>query len=86
MPPPIPFPTAEIPLVGQPCVVRSWFATALVVCNCGASEPMMLIGLQANPCPACGQAYYVGSVHFNRQTNEAQIGIGVVPAQALVHQ
>lgn len=86
MPPTIPFPTADVPLIGQPCTTKSWFATALIVCNCGQDEPMMLVGLQAAVCPSCKQGYYVGSVLFNRNTGEAQLGIGVIPPQGLVAQ
>lgn len=77
--PVLPF-AADVPLVGQPCAIKAWFSTVLVQCNCGAHEPVLLIGMHASPCPACGTTFLVTEVAFNRASGPgAQIRIANMP-------
>lgn len=79
---PIPFPgNNNIPLVGQPFTFKSWFPTALVVCNCDAKEPVQIVGSGVHQCPACHRGFMIGALQYNAQTGQLNVNIAVVMAQ-----
>lgn len=61
---PIPFAVKEdIPIIGQPLTVITWFPTVSVVCNCEAKQPVLLVGLgNLSVCPKCGRGFQLFGV------------------------
>jgi len=81
--PPLTFPSAKIPIVGQRVTLKSWFPTAIIVCNCQPHpEPIVLLSGNPGPCPACGSQYLIAKIHHELHNPAAQeIGIAVVTVQ-----
>jgi hypothetical protein len=80
MKPPIPFPgpaAPPVPIVGQLFTVKAWFSTVLLVCNCDAQAPLLLVGPSVTPCPSCGRGYQAQQITFNAATGETNINVGV---------
>jgi hypothetical protein len=52
----IPF-KREVPIVGQPFAMKSWFLTIAIVCNCEAKEPVLLVGNGVGRCTSCRRTF-----------------------------
>lgn len=75
---PIPFaPRVDVPIVGQPFTVKGGHGTTMVQCNCGAREPVLLIGQAPNFCPACDLGFSVGMFSIDEQ-GQLKVGIRLV--------
>lgn len=60
--PPIPFTVKNsgVPIVGQPVTVLAWFPSFMVMCNCLAPAPVLIVGFGSpSYCPACGRGIRV---------------------------
>lgn len=75
---PLTFPSAAVPIIGRPFEIKSWHATVLVTCNCGAHEPIMLVGLSVATCPACGRGARLQSLAFDGATGECRLNLATV--------
>ncbi len=78
--PPLTFPSAKIPIVGQRVTLKHWFPTAVIVCNCQPHpEPIILLSGMPNECPACHANYVIATIHHELNNPSAQsIGIATV--------
>lgn len=73
--PPLAFnPPGGIPILGQPFVIKGWFPTVLLGCNCGAHEAVMVPRGGASQCPACKRVFSIQQMVI---TGQVQFGIGV---------
>ncbi len=70
-------PRSEVPIVGQPFVVKGGYATTLVQCTCGAREPVLLVGQAPNFCPACDLGFRVSLFSIDEQ-GQLKVGIRLV--------
>lgn len=76
-----------MPTVGAPYELRGWFPTILIVCGCGAKEPIMIVGQkQIGQCKACKRAYQLQSLAFDAATNKTamNLAIGIVEEKARI--
>ncbi len=76
-PPPLP----NVPILGQPIRLISWFPTAVVVCTCRpGNDPLLVIGTSPSaPCPQCKKQYILDLLHHERPHPEhQQFGVGVI--------
>jgi hypothetical protein len=78
--PPLSFrPSPEnIPIVGQPFLIKGWYPTVLLVCNCEAREALMLPRGAAVQCPGCKRLYTIQQI---LAPAGVQFGIGVMTAE-----
>lgn len=67
-----------VPIVGQAFAIKGGYPTVLLQCNCGAHEPMLLIGNQPSACPACRRGFVTTAFAFDAQTGQIQVQIGQV--------
>jgi hypothetical protein len=74
-------PSGNIPIVGQPFVIKSGFPTLQVVCNCEAHEPILLIGPFVQVCPSCRKGYQILEFKSNLQTGQLGASINVIQPQ-----
>jgi len=81
--PPLTFPSAKIPIVGQRVLLKHWFPAAVIVCTCTPHpEPIMLLSGMPAECPACHSHYVLAKIHHELNNPSAQeIGIAVVAIQ-----
>lgn len=71
MPPTIPFPTADVPIVGQKTLVVQHYHTFVMQCQCPAKFVCVIVGGgDGVACPNCGvvpRAHIVdGKIEFGR--------------------
>jgi hypothetical protein len=64
---------AQVPILGQPAVVKSVLVVGLVVCNCDAKTPMFLPMGAQSMCPGCKRKYVLAL------GSELKVGVGIVP-------
>ncbi len=78
--PPLTFPSAKIPIVGQRVTLKSWFPTAVIVCTCTPHpEPIVLLSGMPGTCLACGSNYVLAKIHHELNNPAAQeIGVAIV--------
>ncbi len=81
--PPLTFPSAKIPIVGQRVTLKSWFPTAVIVCTCTPHpEPIVLLSGMPGECPACHAHYVLAKIHHELNNPAVQeIGIAIVTVQ-----
>ena len=86
--PPIPFGASmlatappNVPIVGQPFSVESWFVTVLAVCHCEAHQAFFLAGRMGATaeCPKCHRRYQLVRV-ASRPDGQMEIGINLASA------
>lgn len=67
-----------IALVGQPYQLKSWCPTVLIVCNCEAKEPLMVVGSsRPTQCPHCKKTYQIARLEFDALKNKFNVGLAV---------
>lgn len=68
-----------VPILGQPFVLKGWFPTIQLVCNCGAHEPVLIVGGpgSAGHCPACKKAFVYQGLQMDPVTQQLQLNIGM---------
>lgn len=69
---------AGVPIVGQPCTLKSWVPTVMVQCNCDEKAPILLIGQSIVACPACQRRYQIGGIQYHLANAQLNIGINLV--------
>lgn len=68
----------DIPILGQPGRVLSWYPTALAQCLCQEGEPVILalVGFgSASACPRCGKVYVLRSIEPGPNGLNVQVDI-----------
>jgi hypothetical protein len=74
-------PPPQVPTIGEPLVIHSWFPTVSIGCKCNPTSPvpLLIVGNEhIVECPSCKSHYRVGRVSMDLQTNEASIAIARV--------
>lgn len=68
--------SGNVPLVGQPYTLKLIIPQVLIVCNCGANEPVLINGVgQASQCRACMKLYATVACNIDAETNQANVRI-----------
>lgn len=76
MPNALAFSSRDVPIVGQPGVLKGGWATVLWQCNCETKEPMLLQANLPAFCPSCKRGYAIIAFALNAQGQiQAEIGI-----------
>jgi len=79
--PPLPFPHAAVPVVGQPFTIASIYCpiNATLACNCGGDDTTVTIVMSVPAaCPSCGKTY---SAAFNPVTAKIELKINAPQPQ-----
>jgi len=74
---PLPFPTANVPIIGQPFTLKGGFSTTLVQCECEAKVPVLVIGAGPGVCAACRRTFVVLKFAFDGQTGQIQANVAL---------
>ena len=80
--------TADVPIVGQPFALKKWLMTVLVTCNCGAHEPVLIVGhLGAKGvCPACKRIFMVRGFKTNGPRVDWDFVIGMLTPDGVAEE
>lgn len=70
----------NIPIIGQPFVIKSFVPMLQIVCNCEAKEPLLLIGNGAGQCPACHRGFQLQGMKAD-PSGQVQFIVGLVADQ-----
>lgn len=70
------FKKRELPIVGQPFIVKGFVPMVQIVCNCEGKEPVLLIGNGIAQCPACSRRFQLQGIQPG--PNGLQFVIGLV--------
>lgn len=82
---PLAFPkAADVPIIGQPCIVVSWSPTVVLTCNCEKKGTLLIVGFNLLAvCPHCGRGFQIHGVRHDIRTGEPpHFDINIVMPQA----
>lgn len=69
---PLAFPVpTNVPILGQPCSIGSWFPTLSLTCNCETKPALLVVGFHnVTVCPACGRGFELYGVRHDARTGQ----------------
>ncbi len=73
-----------MPIIGQPFKLHAWWASIVLICGCGQSAPVILLGMPGQAqgaCPACGRIAVLSGMDIDPQTGHPRFNFGVGQAQ-----